>query len=235
MTENNTQDIHSKYTEQVNQILAADDLLPPECQANPGRVLTACMIAEALDMNPIAVLFKRHLQTPADTGKLEDLGNYEEAETIVDNVSKTINKKSIGAGKEKATDWPQLVGEQWYDSAAVTYDKALHGWNKTAKMPSVKADGTFRNARHRAGVKADTADTGEDNRLPADAEQTLIDANQVLASFRTHTADATTLDRLRQIGDQVELMGFTPSELSIARRWIAERVEAVERPDSDEQ
>jgi len=218
MSESNAQLIHSLCTEQADAFAQADDLLPERYHNNHHRILAACMIAHALDLNPAAVMFGLHMETaPAAT-------------------QKTAEPKKAEKPQKPAGDatWPRKINGEWTASDNVVYDKALHGFNKTAKMPSVKADGTFRNARHAnksiKETQAMPASAGDEQgeTHSGDDEQAMIDANQVLASFKNHITSASTVERLEQLSTQIELMGFTPSELTVARRWIAERAEAIE-------
>lgn len=209
MTANNAQVIHSLCTEQADAFAGADDLLPESYQNNPGRILAACLIAHALDLNPATVMFGLHQKTPpAPAQKAEKQEKPEKSAEVVHG----------------AESWPQKIDGVWTDSTGTVFNASTHAFNKKTKTPSVKANGTFRHAR--GNGKARPADKAPE--VPAhDDEQVLVDANQVLGSFQTHVADAGTSERLEQIGEQLELMGFNPSELTIARRWIAERAEAI--------
>lgn len=217
MSESNTQVIHRLCTEQADAFAQADDLLPAQYHNNHHRILAACMIAHALDLNPATVMFGLHLKTPPAA--------QHEAKKPVKPEKPAKPEQDL-----QTNDWPQLIDGVWIDAVGATYDENKHGWNKAAKMPSVKSDGTFRSGRvgkiAKPKKEQDIQDKKPENH---DDEQVMIDANQVLASFKNHITNATTGERLEQLGSQIELMGFTPSELTVARRWIAERAEDLEQ------
>ena len=222
MPENNAQVIHSLCTEQADSFAAAVDLLPESYQKAPERILAACLIAHALDLNPAAVMFGKHMKTaPAPKQAAEKPAKPEN------------QQKTDVADTDVADTWPQEYDGVWTDIAGTIFDKHQHAFNKTSKMPSIKADGTFRNARHGAKPKAKNKTSAAPAKTEApvehDNEQALIDSNQVLGSFKNHVENASTGERLAEIGSQIELMGFTPSELTLVRRWIAERTEAIEQ------
>lgn len=220
MSENNTQDINSLSAKLAGELEAVQDLLPLECQGKPERLRGACIIAAALDMNPVAVLFGRHLDKsfkPVHAAVLEEPADAE-----------------TNTGNTAAVSWPQKQVDNdglitWCDSAGDLYDENQHAWNKADKIPSVKADGTFRGRRNVAKAKTSakvTTTAPEKSADPLD-EQALVDANQVLGSFKKHVNDATTTERLDQLRAQIELMGFTDDELAVVKQWIEKRAQLL--------
>ena len=54
--------------------------------------------------------------------------------------------------EENKQEWPQLIahpelGQVWADSQGKHFNKEIHSWSRAKGMPSVKADGTFRDRR----------------------------------------------------------------------------------------
>lgn len=211
MTESTAEVIHSLCTTQAEAFACASDLLPETYQNKPERILAACMIAHALDLNPATVMFGLHQKTPAAPAQKAE----KQAKPITQKKTEPVDDS-----------WPRLIDGVWTDSTGVVYVEGKHAFSKKAKMPSVKADGTFRHARGNGREKPEAAKPAATAQVHDD-EQAIVDANQILGSFKTHVTDASTSERLGQIGEQIELMGFNPSELTIARRWIAERAEAI--------
>lgn len=214
----NAKEIHELCTEQADAFAAADDLLPIEFRDNYPRILAACMIAHDLNIGAARVMFGLHLD---DAPAAAQPATQEQAPDTSNETEKTRDTE------QHAGSWPRKNGENWIDSASTVFDKALHGWNKSAKMPSVKVDGTFRNARGAKKVETVDKPAPVETQAPADDETKMVEANQVLSTFKNHIAEATTVERLAQLGTQLDLMGFTPSELTVARRWIAEKTELI--------